>query len=136
MDGLVFSDRTPTPGLIEYKKAIEPVHVVSGSYDRVQIINRYDMISLDHLKCRWLIISDGSTIEGGEVAIPKNIEPGHTAEIMINGISRDMLRNKGETYLQVVFSLKEPTVWAPKDHEIACSRLCHNELLRSRRLTD
>jgi beta-galactosidase len=119
MDGLVFSDRTPTPGLIEYKNAIEPVHVVSGSYDRVQIINRYDMISLDHLKCRWLIISDGSTIEGGEVAIPKNIEPGHTAEIMINGISRDMLRNKGETYLQVVFSLKEPTVWAPKDHEIA-----------------
>lgn len=25
MDGCVFSDHTPTPGLIEYAKAIEPV---------------------------------------------------------------------------------------------------------------
>ena len=51
MDGLLFSDHTPTPGLIEYKKAIEPVQVIGGGHDRVDIINRYDFITLDHLQC-------------------------------------------------------------------------------------
>lgn len=71
MDGLCFSNHTPTPGLIEYKKAIEPVQTLSIDGNRVTIINRYDFVSLDHLKCKWSIIADGENIEGREVEIPK-----------------------------------------------------------------
>ncbi|CRK03658.1 hypothetical protein BN1723_020892, partial [Verticillium longisporum] len=35
MDGLCFSDHTPTPGLVEYKKAIEPVQVLGLDGDEV-----------------------------------------------------------------------------------------------------
>ena len=37
MDGVLFSDHTPTPGLAEYKKAIEPVQVIGGSEKKIEI---------------------------------------------------------------------------------------------------
>jgi beta-galactosidase len=51
LDSLIFSNHEPGPGLIEYKKAIQPVRLVSGGASEVQIINQYDVITLDHLKC-------------------------------------------------------------------------------------
>jgi beta-galactosidase len=73
LDGLLFSDHTPTPGLIEYSKAIEPVQVLGGTKDKVKIINRYDFVTLDHLKCQWALVCDGSKTEGKEVKIPKGL---------------------------------------------------------------
>ena len=29
-DGLLFPDRTPSPGLLDYKKVIEPVRIATG----------------------------------------------------------------------------------------------------------
>ncbi|CAK7209741.1 hypothetical protein SCUCBS95973_000543 [Sporothrix curviconia] len=59
MDGLCFSNHTPTPGLIEYKMAIEPVQTLSIDGDAITIINRYDFLSLDHLLCTWHVVYDG-----------------------------------------------------------------------------
>lgn len=73
MDGLVFSDHTPTPGLIEYKKAIEPVQVLEGTSEKVKIINRYDHITLDHLKAEWFLVGGGLRKPGGEVQIPQGM---------------------------------------------------------------
>ena len=70
MDGILFSDHTPNPGLLEWKKAIEPVQVISGSKDSVKIVNRYDHSSLDHLKCTWSLVGHGIAQSGEEVAIP------------------------------------------------------------------
>jgi len=73
MDGLNFSNHTPTPGLVEYKKAIEPVQTgpeLEGG-NVVRIINRYDFLTLDHLQCQWRLIADGFDFGGGSVLIPK-----------------------------------------------------------------
>lgn len=67
MDGLCFSNHTPTPGLIEYKKAIEPVQVLGLKGTELTIVNRYDIVSLDHLKCRYYMVSDGSPIAAESV---------------------------------------------------------------------
>lgn len=62
MDGLCLSNHTPGPGLVEYKKAIEPVQILGiEDGNKVRIVNRYDFIDLSHLECRWWIISDGVT---------------------------------------------------------------------------
>ena len=73
MDGLCFSDHTPTPGLIEYRKAIEPVQILGGNNKSFTIINRYDHITLDHLDCWWMLVGDGYKEPGGQVEIPKGI---------------------------------------------------------------
>lgn len=71
MDGLCFANHTPTPGLTEYRKAIEPVQTLSITGNKVTIINRYDFVSLEHLKCTWRVVADGLVIEGNEIDIPK-----------------------------------------------------------------
>lgn len=71
MDGLLFSEHTPTPGLHEYKKAIEPVQVLDQSSSSVTIINRYDHVTLDHLKCEMAIIGGKVLSTMKEIPIPK-----------------------------------------------------------------
>ena len=62
LDGLCFSNHTPGPGLVEYKKAIEPVQTLGlEDGDKVRIVNRYDFLTLDHLECWWRVVSDGSS---------------------------------------------------------------------------
>jgi hypothetical protein len=57
--------------LIEYKKVIEPVQTLSIDGNKVTIINRYDFMGLDHLRCRWCLVSDGDVVQGDEIQIPK-----------------------------------------------------------------
>ena len=54
MDGLCFSNHTPTPGLVELQKAYSPVH---ASYDNgtISIENRYDFSGLEHLNAFYRI---------------------------------------------------------------------------------
>lgn len=71
MDGMLFSNHTPTPGLHEYKKAIEPVQSLEFSESNITIINRYDHITIDHLKCEWMIVGGQRSRSTKEVLIPK-----------------------------------------------------------------
>jgi beta-galactosidase len=77
MDGLLFSDHTPTPGLLEYKKCIEPVQVLGFKDKKVQIISRYDHTTLDHLKCEYSIVGHKWQFPWQEIVIPKGKECFH-----------------------------------------------------------
>lgn len=116
MDGLVDSQHRPGPGLIEYKKAIEPVQLVQGSIKSVQIINRYDFSTLDHLKCVCQLIGDDFISQALEIPLP-TVLPGETADLPIPSISCDGA--KGEVHLQLTFTLKDSMPWAGAGHEIA-----------------
>lgn len=115
MDGLVTSDHKPGPGLLEYKKSIEPVQLVHGSGTEVTIINRYDFISLDHLKCTYSVVGDGFVLPGGEIEIPSTAA-GAKSQLAIPKFSIPDTRS--EAYLNLTFTLKEATIWANKGHEI------------------
>jgi beta-galactosidase len=117
MDGVLFSDHTPAPGLVEYKKAIEPVQVLGGTLESVEIINRYDFITLDHLKCEWSLVGDDISRMGEEVVIPAGVLPGKTARLTMPNISLDEFQ--GETYLKLRFLQRNATNALPIEHEIA-----------------
>lgn len=115
MDGLLFSDHTPTPGFFEYSKAIEPVQILTGNTTSFEVINRYDFLTLDHLNCTWSVVGDGFSHDGGKALIPSGIGPGQVAKIAINGLPKDI---PAEAYLQVVFTLKDSTLWAGTGHKV------------------
>ncbi|KAK6840279.1 Beta-galactosidase [Apiospora arundinis] len=121
MDGLCFADHTPTPGLIEYSKAIEPVQVLGNNGMEIEIVNRYDFLSLDHLRCDWEIISDRSQIIGREVYIPKNIKPHTKAKLVIGGFPQTAFAS--ETWLRLQFSRREATKWAYRGQVVAFGEL-------------
>ena len=120
MDGVLFSGHTPTPGLIEYAKAIEPVQVESYKEGAITIINRYDTIGLSHLKCHAILIGDGYKKSLGELNIPAQVHPHTKADIKLPTFDTSGI--KGELYLQVDFVLAEDTNWASAGHLVASSQ--------------
>ncbi|KAK1759609.1 glycoside hydrolase [Echria macrotheca] len=131
LDGLCFSNHTPTPGLIEYKKAIEPVQTLGFEKGKVRIINRYDFVDLDHLKCSWKLIIDGHTLAHGVADIPKatdisGIKP-HTESLL--EIKELGIPSIADCHLNLEFALKTDSSWAPAGHVVATGQLQLTPLL-------
>ncbi|KAL2848764.1 glycosyl hydrolases family 2, TIM barrel domain-containing protein [Aspergillus pseudodeflectus] len=125
LDGVLFSDHTPTPGLIEYKKAIEPVKVISNTHGKAMIMNRYDFITLDHLQCVYTILDEGSvTSHTGTIEIPRGIGPGRTAEL---ALPHPIAALRGESILRLSFRQREATASLPLGHEVAFAELPLND---------
>ena len=118
-DGLVFPDRTPSPGLIEYKKVIEPVNVeaVDVKAGKFKLINRYNFINLAHLKLSWSVIWDDGVLESGTADIPE-IAPGESGEVQIS-YQHPQPKAGAHYYFYMKFILAEDTKWAPAGHEVA-----------------
>ncbi|WP_229776907.1 glycoside hydrolase family 2 TIM barrel-domain containing protein, partial [Alicyclobacillus cellulosilyticus] len=132
IDGLVFPDRVPSPGLIEYKKVIEPVHVtpVDLAAGVIRVHNRYDFLSLDHLVMVWSIEAEGRVVQSGTAALP-HIPAGVSAEVRlpyrwpaaaVPGCAQPG-GAQGEHWLHVRFLLAAATPWADAGHEVAWAQL-------------
>lgn len=130
LDGLLFSSHKPTPGLVEYKKAIEPVQVIGGDHERATIINRYDFLTLDHLECKWTLVEDVGTDAWDEwtllgtwkqIDIPKGVAPGQEATLKLPKFSWNRSR---ETYLTLKFFNLKATHALPAKHELATGQIC------------
>ncbi|MFF7896139.1 glycoside hydrolase family 2 TIM barrel-domain containing protein [Streptomyces sp. NPDC007907] len=116
-DGLVFPDRTPSPGLIEYKKVIEPVRIEGdGANGTVHVTNKQDFADLSALAFEWSCQVDGETVESGSLAVPA-LAPGESAEVKLPEPPAD--GRGGERQWTVRALLADDTSWAAKGHVVA-----------------
>ncbi|KAI1371226.1 glycoside hydrolase family 2 protein [Hypoxylon crocopeplum] len=117
MDGVLHSDHTPTPGLIEYKKGIEPVKVVSYTPEKATVVNRYDFITLDHLECSYVLLDEGKpTSQAGSIELPSGVGPGQRAELTLPSPFTGLT---GEATLQLSFRQRSPTLSLSAGFEVA-----------------
>ncbi|MGN9842486.1 glycoside hydrolase family 2 TIM barrel-domain containing protein [Nonomuraea sp. H19] len=112
-DGLVFPDRTPSPGLIEFKKVIEPVRV-TVSPSSVTVANQHDFRDLSHLSFSWTLEEEGVPVASGALDVP-GLAAGASAEIPLPALPE----TAAETWLTVRATLTADQPWAPAGHEIA-----------------
>lgn len=120
MDGLVNSDHSPNAGLIEYKKAIEPVQLLESTDSKATFINRYDFITLNHLSCQYTSTSaSGSGSVSGSLEVPSGISPGQTFDVQLPKIEG----SGEETLLSISFQLKEATSYLKAGFEIATAQI-------------
>ncbi|WAL98592.1 glycoside hydrolase family 2 TIM barrel-domain containing protein [Streptomyces sp. Je 1-369] len=120
-DGLVFPDRTPSPGLVEYKKVIEPVRIEGdGPSGTVTVTNLHDFADLSHLAFTWSYEKDGTTVAEGTLAVPQ-AGPGERTEVALPPPPRR--DPDAETQWTVRASLAEDTAWAAKGHVVAWGQL-------------
>jgi beta-galactosidase len=103
IDGLVFPDRQPSPGLLEYAKVIEPVRVTIG--ESVTVLNRRDHTDTADLRFVWRL-DEG---DEGVLDVPA-IPPGDTATVPLPAAGG---------LLTVRAVLAADTPWAGAGHEVA-----------------
>lgn len=120
IDGLVFPNRKPSPGLIEYKKVLEPVKVEPAdlNHGKVRIINRYDFISLSHLLISWNLMADDRIIQNGFIQLP-DISAGKSEIVTMPYTIPKILLPGAEYWLNISFILAADTSWASKGYEVA-----------------
>ncbi|MGW2444275.1 glycoside hydrolase family 2 TIM barrel-domain containing protein [Streptomyces sp. NPDC001675] len=116
-DGLLFPDRRPSPGLVEYKKVIEPVAIEGdGTGGSVRVTNKYDFADLSALAFTWAYQVDGETVASGALPVPP-LTPGESAEVKLP--EPPAAAPAGEAHWTVRALLAADTVWAPREHVVA-----------------
>lgn len=117
MDGMLDSDHTPNSGLVEYKKALEPIQLVEVKDSKAVIINRLDFDTLDHLTCQWSLVREGGIIDTGSLEMPQQVQAGNKTEIPLPKAATGS--DDSEQIVELSFQLKDDTKWAKAGHEVA-----------------
>jgi beta-galactosidase len=113
-DGLLFPDRTPSPGLHEFAKVIEPVRITGTADGRLRVTNLHEVRDLGHLRFPWTVEQEGLEVGAGELEVPA-VPAG-------DGVELDLpagVGGGGETWLTVRAVLAADEPWAPAGHGIA-----------------
>ncbi|WP_136607943.1 beta-galactosidase subunit alpha [Paenibacillus dokdonensis] len=124
MDGLLFPDRTPSPGLLELKKVIEPVATLAIDLKKgeVELENRLDFSGLKFLEASWSIQADGVLLQSGSVPLPA-VKPHSKAQLVLPyDLSGLRVPSLSETYLTIRYVLRTDCIWAMKGHEVATAQ--------------
>lgn len=119
-DGLLFPDRTPSPGLLEYKKVIEPVRIAPDGPGSVLVANGHDVVDLAHLAFTWSFLADGETLATGTLDVPP-LAAGESARVTLPTAPAHPAG--AETLWTVRALLAHDTAWAPAGHEVAWGQL-------------
>ncbi|MEH7381219.1 glycoside hydrolase family 2 TIM barrel-domain containing protein [Bacillus sp. JJ1533] len=118
IDGLVFPDRTPSPGLIEYKKVIEPIVTEDANIAEGKILvrNLYDFRNLSGIVLHIEVKSFGSLIEEADMRLP-SIQAHEVVEITLP-IDVVMATQHEDVRIYLSYREAEATLYAEKGHEI------------------
>ena len=118
IDGILMPDRTPSPGMEEYKQIIAPVEItaVEGSMNKLQIRNYYDFLNLDTTTLYWEVKAEDQTIQDGIVE-GLSVAP-HEGKIITLPITAFELQENTDYYLNLTVCQKEERNYVPAGYEI------------------
>ncbi|WP_153812778.1 glycoside hydrolase family 2 TIM barrel-domain containing protein [Streptomyces sp. SUK 48] len=116
-DGLVFPDRRPSPGLVEYKKVLEPVGLTNDGGDgTVRVTNGYDVAGLSALALSWSYQVDGETLASGALPVP-DLAPGESADVALPPPPAGAPNGEAHWLVRAVLAADAP--WAERGHVVA-----------------
>ena len=112
VDGLVYPDRRPHTGLMEYKNVNRPVRVTAfdQATGQVTLHNYMDFVSLnDYLTISYEVNCDGNVVSSGEIEKVPAIQPHAEGTVALN----IEVPAKGRCYLKISYFLKNETELRP-----------------------
>ncbi|MFC5220680.1 glycoside hydrolase family 2 TIM barrel-domain containing protein [Streptomyces coerulescens] len=112
-DGLLFPDRTPSPGMLEFAKVIEPVRIMVEAAE-ITVQNGYEVLDTGHLRFRWVLDNEGAEIDG-MLDVPV-IKAGESVKLDLPVLPE---LAPGESWLTIRAELAAPTIWAREGHLVA-----------------
>lgn len=121
-DGLVYPDRKPSPGLIEYKQVIQPVTVERVDEKNLRLHNRYDFVDLAHLQAEWSLLKNGGEVGSGECEL-STLKARSSSTLPIPPKALALVSPNAEFALTLRFFHRHKTNWAAKHHEVASAQV-------------
>ena len=118
----MFPDRTPSPGLVEYKKVSEPVRIgVDPRARTISVRNLHHTRDTGYLRWRWVLEEEGAALGRGELAVPAVRAGDGGSAGWPEELSGTDWPGEGrrEVWLTVSAVLGEAEGWAPTGHEVA-----------------
>lgn len=127
-DGLIQADRTPTPGLRQLKKVLEPVKTENFDFEQgtIELCNCYDFISLDHLVCSCKIWSPEGVILEKEIPIYGIGPKEHKAVSVYEPGTYSAHEGETDIWMDLVFSYRNLPDWCRETEREAAF---HQEML-------
>lgn len=123
MDGLVYPNRRPHTGLLEYKNACRPVRI-SYNGEKLLVENRLDFVNLgDYAEAEYEITCDGEVADSGALELP-SLEPHAAKEIKVPG---KLPRKAGECFLMIRYILKKDWSLLKKGHKLGFDQILLRE---------
>ena len=116
MDGLVYPDRTPHTGLLEYKNVYRPVRIVSYDQENGQMVlhNYMDFDDLNnYVDIFYEMTQDGITVEKGKLA---NVVAAPHSDAMVE--LKLQVPSTGKVYLKLIYRLKKQMPLLKPGHEL------------------
>ncbi len=121
MDGLVYPDRRPHTGLLEYKNVHRPARATGLDQETktVCIHNYLDFTDLGgYLEIGWELVCDGRLLESGRIDCPP-ISPHEDGRVKL----AYHIPEKGKAYLRLVYHQKERKGFCPAGHVLGFDEL-------------
>jgi beta-galactosidase len=122
INGLVWPDRTPHPGLFEVNKVyqyigFEPVDLKTGM---IKIKNKYDFTNLSEFNFDWDVVSDGKVVQSGKIPLP-DFRPKVEIAFLLPLKKIDPIPG-AEYFLNMRFSRSDEWNYVPEDHVYATAQ--------------
>lgn len=124
IDGLIMPDRTPSPGLYEYKKVIEPITTTAIDIQKgiINLLSRYDFANLDRFNLVYKVMEDDVILQTGFMAVP-SIEARANKDITLPyDLSAIKVKPGAHYYVNISYQLREDTSYASSGHELATAQ--------------
>lgn len=124
IDGLIMPDRTPSPGLYEYKKVIEPITTTAVDIQKgiINLLSRYDFANLDRFNLVYKVMEDDVILQTGFMAVP-SIEARANKDITLPyDLSAIKVKPGVHYYVNISYQLREDTSYASSGHELATAQ--------------
>lgn len=124
IDGLIMPDRTPSPGLYEYKKVIEPITTTAVDIQKgiINLLSRYDFANLDRFNLVYKVMEDDVILQTGFMAVP-SIEARANRDITLPyDLSAIKVKPGAHYYVNISYQLREDTRYASSGHELATAQ--------------
>lgn len=116
LDGMIWPDRTPHPGMHEFKKVAQPVSLKLKDR-KLSICNEQDFTDLSWLKGEWCLKVNGRLIEKGTLPLLRTA-PGASTVINLPFKKPDLEPGQ-ELFLMVSFQASRKSLWCKAGHEVA-----------------
>ena len=118
MNGLVFSDRTPQPGLMEVKKVHQNIHFTEESLKEgtIRVENRFFFTNLSDYDFAWELVKNGEKVDQGSFSV--NLAPGNS-RVVRPGFNYISPRAGEEYFLNIFAYTRNARQMVPAGHQIA-----------------